>query len=113
MSEHKVTCGVRLDVLEGVVAEVRTDLGEAGVRHRLVVSGSGDWRFVDLVPAEAGKLQVSVGGAGGRRLLSLAAAVSPGKGKQVKGARLLRQERLLLRLLLQPLPRKPGGVPLT
>ncbi len=24
----------------------------------LVVSGSGDWRFVDLVPAEAGKLQV-------------------------------------------------------
>ena len=24
----------------------------------LVVSGSGDWRFMDLVPAEAGKLQV-------------------------------------------------------
>lgn len=62
MSAHKVTCGVRLDVLEGVVAEVKADLGEAGVRHRLVVSGSGEWRFVDLVPAEAGKLQVGVAG---------------------------------------------------
>ena len=58
MNEHKVTCGVRLDVLEGVVAGIQADLQAGGVRHRLVVSGSGDWRFLDLVPREAGKMQV-------------------------------------------------------
>jgi hydroxymethylpyrimidine pyrophosphatase-like HAD family hydrolase len=58
MSEHKVTCGVRLNVLDKVLATIRSDLQQAGIRHRLVVSGSGDWRFMDLVPAEAGKLQV-------------------------------------------------------
>jgi hydroxymethylpyrimidine pyrophosphatase-like HAD family hydrolase len=57
MSEHKVTCGVRLNVLDKVLATIRSDLQQAGIRHRLVVSGSGDWRFMDLVPAEAGKLQ--------------------------------------------------------
>lgn len=57
MSEHKVTCGVRLDVLDTVLSSIKADLADA--RYRLVVSGSGDWRFVDLVPAEAGKLQAS------------------------------------------------------
>ncbi|KAL4425696.1 hypothetical protein ABPG75_009712 [Micractinium tetrahymenae] len=57
MSEHKVTCGVRVDVLEGVVASISADLAASGVAHRLVVSGSGGWRFVDLVPRQAGKLQ--------------------------------------------------------
>ena len=61
MNEHKVTCGVRLDVLEGVVAGIEADLKAEGVHHRLVVSGSGDWRFLDLVPREAGKLQVRAG----------------------------------------------------
>lgn len=58
MSEHKVTCGVRLDVLDSVLSSLQRDLAEAGVQHRLVVSGSGGWRFLDLVPKEAGKLQV-------------------------------------------------------
>ncbi|KAL4859929.1 Fumarylacetoacetase [Chlorella vulgaris] len=57
MSEHKVTCGVRLDVLDGVLAGIKRELADGGVRHRIVVSGSGDWRFLDLVPVEAGKLQ--------------------------------------------------------
>lgn len=57
MSEHKVTCGVRLDVLDSVLAGIKRELADGGVRHRIVVSGSGDWRFLDLVPVEAGKLQ--------------------------------------------------------
>lgn len=57
MSEHKVTCGVRLDVLEAVLASISADLAAADVAHKLIVSGSGGWRFVDLVPREAGKLQ--------------------------------------------------------
>lgn len=64
MSSHKVTCGVRLDVLDRVLASIKADLAAGGVRYRLVVSGSGDWRFVDLVPAEAGKLQVGAEGRG-------------------------------------------------
>ncbi|PSC75747.1 fumarylacetoacetase [Micractinium conductrix] len=57
MSEHKVTCGVRINVLEKVLASVSADLAGAAVEHRMVISGSGDWRYMDLVPREAGKLQ--------------------------------------------------------
>ena len=81
MNEHKVTCGVRLDVLEGVVAGIQADLQAEGVRHRLVVSGSGDWRFLDLVPREAGKLQVRSGaGWGGVGLQGWAGLDSSGLG---------------------------------
>ena len=66
MNAHKVTCGVRLDVLDGVVAGIEADLAGEGVLHRLVVSGSGDWRFLDLVPREAGKLQVRWQGRAGQ-----------------------------------------------
>ena len=64
MNEHKVTCGVALGVVDQVTEGIAEFLGAQGVGHRLVVSGSGDWRYLDLVPLQAGKLQV--GGAGGR-----------------------------------------------
>lgn len=48
--------------LRQVTAAIRETLGAAGVQHRLVVSGSGGWRFMDLVPRQAGKLQVRWGG---------------------------------------------------
>ena len=41
-----------------VTSSIREQLVGQRVQHRLVVSGSGDWRFMDLVPAQAGKLQV-------------------------------------------------------
>ena len=54
---HKVTCGVRGDVLPGVLKRLRARLAERRVDARLVSSGTGDWRFVDLVPRRAGKRQ--------------------------------------------------------
>lgn len=56
LNDHKITCGVRCDVLEQSIALIRAPLDAAGVAYKLVVSGSGGWRFVDLVPPNAGKL---------------------------------------------------------
>lgn len=60
MNEHKVTCGVRADVAEAVVAGLADTLAAQRVAHRLVVSGKGEWKYLDLVPAQAGKLEVGV-----------------------------------------------------
>jgi sucrose-6F-phosphate phosphohydrolase len=57
MNEHKVTCGVRGDVLDRVRAAVGGALDAAGVAHRLIVSGAGEWHYIDVVPARAGKAQ--------------------------------------------------------
>ena len=57
MNEHKVTCGVHADALERVRARITAELEAAGGAHKLCVSGKGDWRYIDLVPAQAGKLQ--------------------------------------------------------
>ena len=56
MNEHKVTCGVACHALDTVVKRIKGALEAENVAHKIIVSGSGDWRFVDLVPAAAGKL---------------------------------------------------------
>ncbi|KAG1661702.1 hypothetical protein FOA52_002038 [Chlamydomonas sp. UWO 241] len=57
LNEHKITCGVHTSVLERVLDNVRSGLGRAGVKANVITSGSGDWRYLDLVPIRAGKLQ--------------------------------------------------------
>lgn len=57
-NEHKVTCGVRTDVLARVLDGLRARLDSLQLDVRLISSGTGDWRFVDLVPRQAGKRQV-------------------------------------------------------
>jgi HAD superfamily hydrolase (TIGR01484 family) len=56
MNEYKITLGAKSEVLESVLECIGTALTKAGVAHRLIVSGTGAWRYVDLVPAGAGKL---------------------------------------------------------
>jgi sucrose-6F-phosphate phosphohydrolase len=56
-NDHKVTCGVHVDALAGVLESVQAALDRAGVRANIITSGTGDWRFVDCVPLGAGKLQ--------------------------------------------------------
>jgi hydroxymethylpyrimidine pyrophosphatase-like HAD family hydrolase len=56
MNEFKITLGAKAEVLESVLECIGSALNKAGVAHRLIVSGAGDWRYVDLVPAGAGKL---------------------------------------------------------
>jgi len=63
----QVTCGVALPVLKEVLAHIRRTLRKGGVKARLITSGTGDWRFLDIVSVRAGKLEVcSRGTARGR-----------------------------------------------
>lgn len=55
-NEHKVTCGVSVAALQLVLRQVQRDLKRGGVKARLITSGTGDWRFLDIVSCNAGKL---------------------------------------------------------
>jgi sucrose-6F-phosphate phosphohydrolase len=55
MNEYKVTAGVLYAVLPHVLQSIEEDMSSKGMEYRAVVSGKGDWRFVDLVPKLAGK----------------------------------------------------------
>ncbi|WIA20655.1 hypothetical protein OEZ85_005031 [Tetradesmus obliquus] len=56
-NDHKVTCGVNVGVLQKVLDQLQSSLDAARVQANIIVSGTGDWRFLDLVPIRAGKLQ--------------------------------------------------------
>ena len=43
-------------VVDRVVGDIQAAIDQAGVRARLVLSGKGEWRFLDIVAANAGKL---------------------------------------------------------
>lgn len=47
---------LQVGVLEHVLGSIRASLDKAGTRAQLIVSGHGEWRFLDIVPAQAGKL---------------------------------------------------------
>jgi len=55
---HKVTLGVKEgEAAEGLQAHVRSSLAQAGLSAKVVASGTGGWRYVDIVSAQAGKLE--------------------------------------------------------
>ncbi|GBF87879.1 sucrose phosphatase [Raphidocelis subcapitata] len=56
-NDHKVTCGVQVEALPRVLEVLQTRLAAAEVDANIITSGTGDWRFLDLVPKGAGKLQ--------------------------------------------------------
>jgi sucrose-6F-phosphate phosphohydrolase len=56
MNDYKITCGVAKFALDDVLALIKAQLDAEKVLYKAVVSGKGDWRFVDLVPIAAGKL---------------------------------------------------------
>eukprot|EP00775_Hariotina_reticulata_P009256 gene9256-9422_t len=56
-NDHKVTCGVNVAVLPQVLDQLQAALAAAGVQLNVITSGTGDWRFLDLVPIKAGKLE--------------------------------------------------------
>lgn len=56
-NDHKVTCGVHMDVMDQVQLQISESLQEEGVEARLILSGKGDWRYLDIVSINAGKLQ--------------------------------------------------------
>ena len=52
----QITCGVHVDVLDEVQHGFRKAFEDERLRARIMVSGRGDWRFVDIVSHGAGKL---------------------------------------------------------
>ena len=57
LGPHKLTLGVRDDAVEAFESELRRGLASAGVEAKVIRSGSGGWKYVDVVPAGAGKLE--------------------------------------------------------
>lgn len=55
-NEHKVTCGVRADIVERIQEVISRTLKNDKVSAKLIVSGRGQWRFLDIVSKRAGKL---------------------------------------------------------
>lgn len=51
-NRHKITCGVHASVEEAVIRHINDQLFDGAVRANLIVSGAGDWRFLDVVPTQ-------------------------------------------------------------
>ena len=58
-NEHKVTLGVAADIVHSIIDGVHDGIAKEsdGFRAKVIVSGSGAWRFVDIVPRLAGKYE--------------------------------------------------------
>jgi len=54
-NDHKVTCGVKVDMLQQAVAGIEAKLSESQVTANIISSGAGDWRYLDIVSRQAGK----------------------------------------------------------
>lgn len=57
MNAHKITCGVAVSALDEALTCISAKLEDQGVQYKAIVSGKGDWRFLDLVPVAAGKAE--------------------------------------------------------
>lgn len=56
LNEHKITMGVRSSVVKEAVQLVQKGIEDEGVQANVVVSGEGDWKYLDVLPTGAGKL---------------------------------------------------------
>jgi hydroxymethylpyrimidine pyrophosphatase-like HAD family hydrolase len=52
---HRVSLAVRAEALEGACSRLRQGLADASCRAKIIVSGNGEWRYVDAVAPLAGK----------------------------------------------------------
>ncbi|KAK3282896.1 hypothetical protein CYMTET_9385 [Cymbomonas tetramitiformis] len=57
LNEHKITLGVNDEVLADVMKEIHTRLDESQVSAKVIFSGTGGWKYVDIVSSGAGKLE--------------------------------------------------------
>ncbi|PNH08188.1 putative sucrose-phosphatase 1 [Tetrabaena socialis] len=56
-NDYKVTCGVSDEATAAVVDRVNGELAAAGVSANVITSGHGGWKYLDIVPLRAGKLE--------------------------------------------------------
>ena len=57
MNAHKLTLGVRDAAVEEFISQVSAATAAKGLRAKLIASGTGGWRYVDVVSCGAGKLE--------------------------------------------------------
>ncbi|GIL67509.1 hypothetical protein Vafri_20868 [Volvox africanus] len=57
LNDHKITCGVADPKAAAAVARVKGELAAAGVAANVITSGHGGWKYMDVVPIRAGKLE--------------------------------------------------------
>lgn len=53
---HRVCISSRADVTPSVTSEIQQRVEAAGLQVKVIVSGTGDWRYVDVTSVRAGKL---------------------------------------------------------
>ncbi|KXZ45571.1 hypothetical protein GPECTOR_53g157 [Gonium pectorale] len=56
-NDHKITCGVADPAASRVVDRVNAELERHGVAANVITSGHGGWKYLDVVPIRAGKLE--------------------------------------------------------
>ena len=54
---HKITLGIKTEFVSDACEELKEMLGQEGVEAKLVYSGSGDWKYLDILARSAGKLE--------------------------------------------------------
>jgi sucrose-6F-phosphate phosphohydrolase len=56
-NEHKITCGMKDEVVEKFTKTLSEQLDRANVTAKIITSGTGGWKYVDCVSNQAGKLE--------------------------------------------------------
>ena len=54
-NSHKITAGVRAECVDRFVSVVREGISALGLKAKVITSGVGDWRFVDVLSFYGGK----------------------------------------------------------
>ncbi|KAK9824654.1 hypothetical protein WJX72_012101 [[Myrmecia] bisecta] len=54
---HRIALSVRCDKLADIAGSLQASFSQAGLQVRIIVSGTGDWRYVDCVSIKGGKLE--------------------------------------------------------
>jgi hypothetical protein len=57
MNAHKLTLGVREAAVPACVSFIADAAAAAGLRAKVIASGTGGWQYIDVVAAGAGKLE--------------------------------------------------------
>lgn len=57
MNAHKLTLGVRDAFVDAFSAQVSAACAGQGLKAKVITSGTGGWRYIDVVSAGAGKLE--------------------------------------------------------
>lgn len=53
---HRIALSVKVDVLDKAVSLMKSNAASRGIEPKIIVSGTGEWRYLDVVSPRGGKL---------------------------------------------------------